>query len=123
MIPWWGWLVLWASLVLVLLLVLALSGWLLFRKFVTLLDSFGRLAESTFRFDRVDTTPDKRPQNAILAPLAEVRLRRHERVARANQRRDARRRARLVRGRAIVSVDPKTIHLIDHRDTHNSNRR
>ena len=123
MIPWWGWLALWVSLVLALLVVLALSAWLLFRKFVRMLDDFGHLAESTIVFDGVDSTAAERRPIAILEPYAEIVDRFSSRRQRTSLRRANRARRRIARGTAIIAVDPLTIHLIAHREARDSKRR
>jgi hypothetical protein len=112
-IPWWGWLVLWTSLVLVLLVVLALSGWLLFRKFIGVLDELGELTEKSAIFDRVESELPLRARSAILEPIALVRERRAFQSNLAAERRAARHGKRIARARRIVAVDPATIHLIE----------
>jgi hypothetical protein len=108
-IPWWGWLALWSSLVIVLLIVLVLAGWLLFRKFVRVLDDFEHLAEQTLILDDATSTVPVRAPVSILEPFSAVRQRRGSRVYHAEMRRTEKRRARLVRARSIIAVDATTL--------------
>jgi hypothetical protein len=108
-IPWWGWLALWASLVLALLIVLVLSGWLLFRKFMRVMDDLDVLAAKSEVFDgATDDAPIRGPV-AILEPFSEIWQRRNARRHRADERRTERRRIRLARARRIIAVDATTI--------------
>lgn len=106
MIQWWGWLVIWGSLALALLAVLAISAWLLFRKLLGLFDDLGELAGKTELLDRAeDVMDDQAVELAIMLGGAEVRRRRDDIRLAAMLRRDERRRARLDRARALIRVD------------------
>jgi hypothetical protein len=73
-IEWWGWLLLWAGLVLALLALLAGFAWWLFRKFLTLLDDVADLAD---RSSVLETAESElvRPELAVLAEVSAVRAR------------------------------------------------
>jgi hypothetical protein len=114
-IPWWGWLALWTSLGIVFLLVLALAGWLLFRKFVRVMEDFGDLAEKSMILDNLNPDPPSRAPISILEPYAEVWQRRSHRRYLAYERKTERRHARLARARRIIAVDASTIDVITPR--------
>ena len=104
MIAWWGWLLLWAGLVLALLVMLALFAWWLFRKAMRLLDDVSELA-TTAEILAVDDVELDRPAIAVLADLRDIRAREDARRAHRSRRRNDRHRRRLARARAITSVD------------------
>jgi hypothetical protein len=108
-IPWWGWLAMWSSLVLVLLIVLVLAGWLLFRKFMRVLDDFEQLADTTLILDEATSEGLVRSAVSILEPFSAALHRRSSRVYRAKELRTEKRRARLVRARSIIAVDATTL--------------
>jgi hypothetical protein len=108
-IPWWGWVALWSSLVLVLLIVLALAGWLLFRKFARVLDDLDDLAAKSDVLDGATDDAPVRAPVAILEPFSSVWQRRSARLHRRAERRTERRRVRLARARRIIAVDATTI--------------
>lgn len=110
--PWWSWLVIWGGLGLALLGVLALSAWLLFRKFLVLVGDVDDLASRADVLSEVDADDElARPELAVLSDIRLVRARRAARIARNQERRFARRERRLARGRAILAVDPMTVDL------------
>lgn len=104
MIEWWGWLLLWAGLVLALLVVLALLAWWLFRKFLRLLDDVADLADRSAVLDAAEAEL-VRPQLAVLAEVSAIRAREDARRHRRHERRRLRRQARLERAREITRAD------------------
>jgi hypothetical protein len=59
-IAWWGWVLIWAGLVVALLAMVALFAWRLFRRFLGVLDDFFVLTEKTAVLDGVDQTHEPR---------------------------------------------------------------
>ena len=104
MIAWWGWLIIWTSLVLALLVMLGLFAWWLFRKFLVLTDDVGALAEKTEILD-VEETVLTKPQLAVLADMRDIRSRENARKAHRIERKRLRRETRLARARTITKLD------------------
>ena len=104
MIPWWGWLLIWLFLVLLLLGVLALCAWRLFRKGMTLLDDLADLADRTAVLD-VDEPELARPAIAVLAQASEIRAREDARRHHRRERRRLRHDRRMARARSITRLD------------------
>jgi hypothetical protein len=95
--------------VIVLLIVLVLAGWLLFRKFMRVLDDFEKLADTSAILDGVTSTIPARAPAAILEPFSAVQQRRSSRAYDTRERRAEKRRARLARARSIIAVDATTL--------------
>lgn len=107
MIAWWGWLLIWAGLVLALLGMLAGFAWWLFRKSLVLLDDLGELGATTALLQPGEPEP-VRPPLAVLAAPERVRAREDARRAHRDRvRREARAR-RLDRARRITRADAST---------------
>lgn len=104
-IRWWGWVLIWTGLVVLLLVVLALGAWLLFRKGMRVLDELGELADSTGVLEADDPVLPRR-QLAVLAEARDIRLRENARRAHRRERRRVRIAARLARARRITTADP-----------------
>jgi hypothetical protein len=107
-IAWWGWVLLWTGLVLVLVGVLVGCAWWLFRKSLVLLDDLGHLAERASVLE-VDEPTLVRPIPAVLRPLSAVQRREDERQRHRTERREERRQARLDRARRITRTDPLSL--------------
>lgn len=107
-IPWWGWIAIWGSLMLVML---GLFAWWLFRKAMVTLEHLGELTEATAILDGADDTPTSRAVPAVLLDLKVVRAHRVARVARRDQRRWERRERRMARARRITTADASRQHL------------
>lgn len=104
--PWWLWLVVWASLAIVLLAMLALFVLSLFRKSVAVAAELERLARLAGVLDTADSIlNDQRADFAVLADYAEVRRRRERVREEAAARRLARHDIRITRARALIDVD------------------
>ena len=104
---WWGWLLLWSGLVLLLLATVAFLLWWLFRKAMRLLDDLGTLADSA-PFREGDDEPLPAQAIAVLADIRDIRAREAARRAHRTQRRSERHRLRMARARRITSVDAST---------------
>ena len=104
MIAWWGWVLIWAGLVLALLAVVALFAWRLFRRFLAVLDDFFVLTEKTAILDGVDQSGEPRPLNAVLDDPEAVRSRTRARMQRRADRRYSRRQARIQRAKMITTA-------------------
>ena len=105
MIEWWGWLLIWAGLVLLLLGVVALLAWRLVRRFLALLGDFFALSEKSAILDGVSAESAARPLNAILERHEVVRSRFEQRMQRRRDRKHSRRQARIERAKIITTVD------------------
>ena len=104
--PWWSWLVIWTCLVIALIVVLVVAAWRLFRKAVAVFDELGTLAAQTEFLDAAGSKFDEQQTEiAILQKLSDVQARRRRLREAAAARRDARRRSRLARGRALTRFD------------------
>ena len=109
MIQWWGWLLIWTGLVLVLAAMVALFVWRLFRKGFRLLDEVGELADTAAVFDGV-YEPELPPQAiAVLADIRDIRAREEARKFQRSQRRSERHRRRLERARRITTLDASKV--------------
>ena len=108
MIAWWGWVLLWAGLILVLIGMLVGCAWWLFRKSLVLLDDLGQLAERAGGLE-IDEPTLVRPIPAVLTPLSAVQRREDERLRHRAERRAERRQARLDRARRITQADPMSL--------------
>lgn len=107
--PWWSWLLIWTGLVLVLLAVLAVSAWWLFRKLIALqseLSNLGELLEQLQARAEELVAPYQPRRIAILRGLSEVETERRLLLDERAQRRLARREARLARARLLITADP-----------------
>ena len=104
--PWWSWLVIWASLIAALSTMLALFAVALFRKSLAVVAALERLALlAEILGNAHDILEDQRADVAILLDYAEVR-RRRERVRDASAaRRLARHDSRIARAKALIAVD------------------
>jgi hypothetical protein len=103
-IAWWGWVLIWAGLVVALLAMVALFAWRLFRRFLGVLDDFFVLTEKTAVLDGVDQTHEPRPLNAVLEDSETVRARTRARMQRRADRRHSRRQARIRRAKMITTA-------------------
>ncbi|NLT26346.1 MAG: hypothetical protein GXX90_06815 [Microbacteriaceae bacterium] len=107
--PWWSWVLIWTGLVVLLLVVLALGAIMLWRKATAALDELERLEQVQHGFadlvgERVAPFAPAVP--ALLRPRAEVAAEHEAAVLARDERREARREARLARGRALTRADP-----------------
>jgi hypothetical protein len=103
-IAWWGWLLIWAGLVLALLVMLGLFAWWLFRKSLRLLDDVSALADTTAILE-VDDPVLPKQQLAVLAELRDIRTREDARRAHSADRRRTRHDRRMTRARRITSAE------------------
>ena len=108
MMPWWSWVLIWTGLVVLLLVVLGLAAWWLFRKFLVLLDDVATLADRASLIDPPEAEL-VRPQLSVLAEVSAIRAREDARRAHRAQRRERRRAARWARAERIASVDASRV--------------
>ena len=117
--PWWSWVLIWTGLVVLLLAVLALGVVHLWRKGSAAFDELERLQGLEREFDELvaeRVTPFEPAEPALLRPYAAVAAEREEIALARAERREARREARLARGRALTKADPmQYAHLAEPR--------
>jgi hypothetical protein len=104
MIAWWGWLLIWAGLVLGLAVMLGAFAWWLFRKALVVLEDLGGLASRT-ELLAVDDHEHVRPPIAVLAGAEAVRAREDARRAHRDEVRRASRERRKQRALRITRLD------------------
>ncbi|WP_020074699.1 hypothetical protein [Cryocola sp. 340MFSha3.1] len=107
--PWWSWLVIWIVLVLGLLGMLAFFAWWLFRKVVAAGREAAALMEKAEVLSRRAEELHDTFEPAVLADADELRAQRQDHLAEQAFARQARRDARVRRGRLLVDVDPATV--------------
>lgn len=105
MIAWWGWVLIWTGLVLALLALVAFFAWRHIRRFFALLEDFFALTEKLSILDAATGDDDARRVNAILEQSGVVRSEFGERMDRRRSMRQARRQARIQRGKIITTAD------------------
>ena len=105
MIAWWGWVLIWAGLVLAMLALVALFAWRHIRRFFALLEDFFALTEKLSVLDAATGDDGARPASAVLRDSHIVRREFGERMDRRRSIRQARREARLRRAKMIISAD------------------
>jgi flagellar biosynthesis/type III secretory pathway M-ring protein FliF/YscJ len=112
--PWWSWLVIWTVLVLGLLGMLAFFAWWLFRKLMSAAREASALLDKTeILTRRAEELRDEPFHPAVLADATELRDRRTQALADRAIARQARRDARVRRGKLLVNADPfRFAHLI-----------
>lgn len=104
--PWWAWLIIWASLCLILLGTLALFAISLFFKIKAIAIELEHLASQTARLEQAERVlDDQRQELAVLAGYAKVRRRRERLRFEASLRTQARRRANIQRAKELIRVD------------------
>jgi flagellar biosynthesis/type III secretory pathway M-ring protein FliF/YscJ len=108
--PWWSWLLIWTVLVLGLLGMLAFFAWWLFRKVVAAGREAAALMEKAEVLSRRADELHERFEPAVLADAEELRAERDDQLTGRAIARQARRDARVRRGRLLVDVDPATVH-------------
>lgn len=103
---WWAWLIIWVVLVLALLATVALLGWRLFRKLMAAYEELGVLTDKVSRLmENVERLEPDEPDRAVALGYAEMSRRHDDLKARRARMKDARREARLARGRLLVSPE------------------
>lgn len=107
--PWWSWLVIWTVLVLGLLGMLAFFAWWLFRKVVAAGREAAALMEKAEVLSRRAEELQDTFEPAVLADATELSAQRQEHLTERAFARQARRDARVRRGRLLVDVDPATV--------------
>ncbi|NQX10285.1 hypothetical protein HQQ80_01455 [Microbacteriaceae bacterium VKM Ac-2855] len=104
---WWTWVLIWAVLVLALLSMLAMFAWQLFRKGMHVLRQTEELTAKMARLGEfTDSPPTERPLPALLVPYEEVVRHRENRRELREEHIQARRAARVQRGKLLVHRNP-----------------
>lgn len=103
---WWAWLIIWVVLVLALLGTVALLGYRLFRKLMAAYRELALLNDkvATLMATVEQLEPDV-PERAIAVGYPEIARRHDARSSRRQEAKEARRQARLTRGRLLVSPE------------------
>jgi hypothetical protein len=117
-IAWWGWVVIWLALALLLLGVLAYCAWRLFQRFMVMQRDLFELADKVAILDSVSAADDARPLNAVLEESRVVSDAYHARMLHRSQRKSLRRQARLERAKLISSVDATSVDIISRKSPH-----
>lgn len=107
--PWWSWVVIWAGLVVLLLVVLALVAWRVLRKAqaaMAELDRWERIREE-YAASAEELVPEFHARaSALLRDFDSVVAERDAHIAERDARRERRREARLSRARRLIRADP-----------------
>jgi len=105
--PWWSWLVIWVVLVLALLGMLAIFAVVLFRKLMAAGRELSVLADKAEVLQRhSDALRDPPFHSAVFADLAELTAQHEQDKAERAYARQARRDARVRRGKLLTNADP-----------------
>ena len=109
---WWAWLIIWVVLGLGFLGMLAWLGYRLFRKGLGVMDALGELSDKVARLNEnvEKLAPEEPTDRAILLGYAETARRRELHLERKAELKQARREARIKRGKLLVN--PETIPTI-----------
>lgn len=107
--PWWSWVLIWAGLVVLLLVVLALAALRVFRKASAAMAELDRLErireEYAPQAERL--VPEFRARaSALVRDYDRVVAERDLHIAERDERRELRREARLARARRLIRADP-----------------
>jgi hypothetical protein len=115
-IAWWGWVLIWFALVLLLLGVLAYCVWRLFQRFMVLQRDLFELTAKVAILDGVAAATEERPLNAVLQESKAVRRAFAARIEHRRTRKFNRRRARMERAKLITSVDATSVDSFTRRN-------
>jgi hypothetical protein len=114
--PWWSWLLIWTGLVLGLLVMLALFAWSLFRKLMAAANEAGALMQKAEVLQsRADDLREEAFHPAVFADAAVLRDEREQAKADRAFARQARRDARVRRGKLLVEADPSRFEHVTRR--------
>lgn len=114
--PWWSWLVIWTVLVLGLLGMLAYFAWSLFRKLMAAgREATALLEKAEILQSRVDDLREEPFHPAVFADAAELRRERTQARADREFAKQARRDARVRRGKLLVKADPSRFEYVTRR--------
>ena len=108
MIQWWGWLLIWVALVLVLLTVLGILAFGLVRKALALIHELSELVDKTTALD-VETAELTKPQIAFLAEMSAIRAQHEAQQQRRAEKTHARHERRIARAKRITKRDASTM--------------
>lgn len=105
--PWWSWLVIWTVLVLGLFVMLGFFAWWLVRKLMaTAREASALLAKAEVLSRRANDLRDEVFHPAVFADAVELRDRRAQARADRELAQQARRNARVRRGKILVNTNP-----------------
>jgi len=105
---WWAWLIIWVVLVLGFLGMLALLGYRLFTKFRGALAALEELTDKVGRLtENLEELEVDHPERSMLVDYGEVTRQRERHLERNAELKQARREARLARGKLLIR--PETI--------------
>ncbi|MBH0115420.1 hypothetical protein I6E52_00990 [Salinibacterium sp. NG253] len=104
MIAWWGWVLIWVGLVLILIVMLGVIAWVLFRKSMVLMKDLSDVVDKTSMLD-VEAAELTKPQIAILTEMAEIRDRHEAQKRHRAELKLARHERRIARGKTITTRD------------------
>lgn len=104
--PWWSWVLIWFGLFLALLGVLALFGWLLFKKLMVAFRELEKLSAAAEVLHRGSADVPPEPfRSALFQDFKEVSARRDAEREKRAERVDARRNHRRNRGKLLTRAD------------------
>ncbi|MFF1878907.1 hypothetical protein [Leifsonia sp. NPDC058230] len=115
--PWWSWLVIWGVLVLGTLGMLALFAVWLFRKLMAAAAEVSDLAQKAeILSQRAEALREPPFHAAVFADVSELRDEREQAKADRANARQARRDARVRRGKLLISADPSQFSHLNQRN-------
>lgn len=104
--PWWSWVLIWLGLVLAMLAMLAWFAWKLFKKLMVAVSALEELAVSLEPLSRVaPPEPAAAWRSSLFKDIGAVQARHDEEREKRDERRDARRQHRIMRGKLLVRAD------------------
>jgi hypothetical protein len=106
-IQWWGWLLIWAGLVLALLGVLTYLAFRLFRQAIALIHDLSTLADKMTALD-IDGAAPSAPHRAVLAEMSEIRAHYDSQQRRRAELKNERHERRIARAKRIITHDAHT---------------
>ncbi|MDJ1370138.1 hypothetical protein [Gulosibacter molinativorax] len=116
--PWWSWVLIWGGLVVLLLAVLVVGGFWLWRKLAAVMpeiDRLGLIQQELADLAEQSTVPYEPRKTAVLRPAYAVAAEREAFLEAREDRRDARRERKLERANALIHADPMQFrHLVDN---------
>jgi hypothetical protein len=106
-IEWWGWLLIWAGLVLALLVLLAVLAFRLFRQATALMRELSVLVDKASALG-VENAELSAPQIAVLAEISEIRAQHETQRRRRLELKHGRHGRRMERAKRIMLLDAST---------------
>jgi hypothetical protein len=103
--PWWSWILIWGGLSLLLVMMLAAFGWLLFRKALAVFGALEALAALAGLLHNADEILTDQRQLLSILDRGAIRRRRDQVREQAMARRQDRHDRRISRAKALIAVD------------------